>query len=178
MSTVPTFLFSAGCIAGALWETAGHALRFAWALLLPKVLVAGRGVALESQLAVEVDRSSGGKKRGRQFTPAFRILWVVPSKLLRAWEDLVHLMKSETVKRWHTRAFLLFWRWRSRPGRPSMSNEMQQLIRRISRENPLRGPGRIRDTLLLLGYEAPCGCQVAMRHRWKPCSLAGWPWTV
>jgi transposase InsO family protein len=33
---------------------------------------------------------------------------------------------------------------------------MQQRIRRISRENPLWGPDRIRDTLLLLGYDAPC----------------------
>ncbi|MCJ7751543.1 MAG: hypothetical protein MUQ65_10685 [Armatimonadetes bacterium] len=43
--------------------------------------------------------SGGGKKRRRQFTPAFRILWVVLSKLLDGWEDLVHLMKPETVKR-------------------------------------------------------------------------------
>lgn len=33
---------------------------------------------------------------------------------------------------------------------------MQTLIRRLSRENPLWGPDRIRDMLLLLGYEAPC----------------------
>ena len=31
---------------------------------------------------------------------------------------------------------------------------MQELIRRLSREKPLWGAGRIRDTLLLLGYEA------------------------
>jgi hypothetical protein len=59
-------------------------------------------------------------------------------------------MKPETVKRWHTRAYRLFWRWRSRPGRPPIPNEMQDLIRRLSRENPLWGPGRIRDVLLLL----------------------------
>ena len=46
-------------------------------------------------------------------------------------------MKPETVKRWHTRAYRLFWRWRSRPGRPPIPNEMQDLIRRLSRENPL-----------------------------------------
>jgi len=53
----------------------------------------------------------------RQFTPAFRFLWVVLSRFLDGWEDLVHLMKTETVTRWHTRAFRLFWRWRSRLGR-------------------------------------------------------------
>ena len=76
MSIVSTFLFNAGCILGALWETACYALQFAWALLVPKVLLAGRVVALESQLAVELNRSGGGKKRHRQFTPAFRILCV------------------------------------------------------------------------------------------------------
>ena len=60
------------------------------------------------------------------------------------------------MKRWHTSAFRLFWRWRSRSGRPPIPDETQQLIRRLSRENPLWGPDRIRDTLLLLGYDAPC----------------------
>jgi len=106
-------------------------------------------------------------KRRRQFTPAFRILWVVVSKLLDGWEDLVHLMKPETVKRWHTKAFGLFWRWCSRPGRPRVSSEMRQLIRRISRENPLWGPDRIRDTLLLLGYDAPC-TQTICKYMVKP----------
>jgi len=156
MSTVSTFLFSGGCILGALWEAACYALQFAWALLVPKALLAGRVVALESQLAVELNRSGGGKKRHRQFTPAFRILWVVLSKLLDGWEELAHLMKPETVKRWHTRAFHQFWRWHSRPGRPPIPDEVQQLIRRLSRENPLWGPDRIRDMLLLLSYEAPC----------------------
>ena len=156
MNTVWTFVLSAGYVLGAIWELARYALRFGWALLLPKALLAGRVVALESQLAVETSESGGGKKRRRQFTPAFRTLWVVLSKLLDGWEDLLHLMKPETVKRWHTKAFRLFWRWRSRPGRPPVPDEMQQLIRRLSRENPLWGPDRIRDVLLLLGYQAPC----------------------
>jgi len=167
MSTLSTFFFSAGCILRSLCELARYALRFGWALLLPKALLAGRVVALESQLAVEMSGSGGGRKRRRQFTPAFRLLWVVLSKLLDGWEDLVHLMKPETVKRWHTKAFGLFWRWRSRPGRPPVSSEMQQLIRRISRENPLWGPDRIRDTLLLLGYDAPC-TQTICKYMVKP----------
>lgn len=40
MSTVSTFLFSVGCLVGAVWELAGYALRFGWALLLPKALLA------------------------------------------------------------------------------------------------------------------------------------------
>jgi len=167
MSTLLTFFFSAGGMLRALWELAGYGLRFCWAMLLPKARVAGRLLAAESQLVVEVNGSGGGKRRRRQFTPAFRLLWVVLSKFLDGWEDLVHLMKPETVKRWHTKAFGLFWRWRSRPGRPPVSDEMRQLIRQISRENPLWGPDRIRDTLLLLGYDAPC-TQTICKYMVKP----------
>jgi len=155
MGTVSTFVFTAGSILGALCELARYALRFGWAMMLPKARLAARVLAAESQLAIELNRC-GGRKHRRQFTAAFRLVWVALSKLLGGWEDLVHLMKPETVKRWHTRAFRLFWRWRSRPGRPPIPEEMQQLIGRLSRENPLWGPDRIRDTLLLLGYEAPC----------------------
>ncbi len=79
----------------------------------------------------------------------------------------MHLMKPETVKRWHTRALRLLWRWRSRPGRPPLCTEMQQLIRRLSRENPLWGPDRIRDVFLLLGYDAPCA-ETIRKYMVKP----------
>jgi len=155
MSTVSSFLFRAGYVLGAAWELARYALGFCWALLLPKALLAARVLAAESQLGVELNRS-GRRDRRHQFTPAFRLLWAALSKVLDSWEELVHLMKPETVKRWHTTAFRLFWRWRSRPGRPPIPSETQQLIRRLSRENPLWGPDRIRGMLSLLGYEAPC----------------------
>ena len=138
-----------------LRQMTGYLLTFCWALLVPKAVLAARLLAVESQLAAELNRSQGQKKRRRQFSLAFRVLWVLLSKFLQGWEDLVHLMKPETVKRWHTRAFRIFWRWRSKLGRPPVAPELQRLIRRISRENPLWGAERIRDTLLLLGYHAP-----------------------
>ena len=126
MSTVSSFLFAVGYVLGAVWELARYALRFCWALLLPRALLAARVLAAESQLAVALNHTGvSGKHRRHQFTPAFRIVWVVLSKLLDGWQDLVHLMKPEAVKRWHTRAFRLFWRWRSRPGRPPIPDEMQ-----------------------------------------------------
>jgi transposase InsO family protein len=166
MSTVSTFIFTARSILGALCELARYAFGFGWAMLLPKARLAARVLAAESQLAIELNRA-GGRTCRRGFTPAFRLLWVALSRLLEGWEDLVHLMKPETVKRWHTRAFELVWRWRSRPGRPPIPEEMQQLIRRLSRENPLWGPDRIRDTLLLLGYEAP-SAETVRKYMLKP----------
>ncbi|MCJ7751061.1 MAG: hypothetical protein MUQ65_08200, partial [Armatimonadetes bacterium] len=63
MNALSTFFFSAGCILRSLGELARYALRFGWALLLPKALLAGHVVALESQLAVEISGSGGGRKR-------------------------------------------------------------------------------------------------------------------
>jgi len=58
------------------------------------------------------------------------------SKFLDGWEELVHIMKPETVKRWHTRAFRAWWQWKSKAGRKPVTLEIQQLIRRLSKETP------------------------------------------
>ncbi len=152
---------------GILLQLLRYSLSFCWALVLPRAVTAAQLVAFQSQLAVEVNRSSGPRKRHHQFSPAFRILWVVLSKFHDGWEELVHVMKPETVKRWHTTAFRLFWRWRSRPGRPPIPDKLQQLIRRLSRENPLWGPDRSRDMLLLLGYEVACA-ETIRKYMAKP----------
>ena len=77
-------MLSAGHVLGSVWELARYAFRFSWALLLPRAVLAGRVVALESQLAVELSGCDRGRKRRRQFSPAFRVLWVVLSMLLDA----------------------------------------------------------------------------------------------
>jgi transposase InsO family protein len=124
-------------------------------------------VAIQSQLTVELNRSSALRKRHHKFSPAFRILWVVLSKFLNGWEELVHIMKPETVKRWHTRAFRAWWRWKSNAGRKPVALEIQQLIRRLSKENPLWGAERIREVLLMMDYEAP-GEDTVRKYMVKP----------
>jgi putative transposase len=43
------------------------------------------------------------------------------------------LVKPATVVQWHRKGFRLYWRWRSRHlGRPQMSIEIRDLVRRIS----------------------------------------------
>jgi putative transposase len=140
---------------GVLLQLLRYSLSFCWALLLPRAVTAAQLLAFQSQLAAELNRSSAPRKRRHTFSPAFRILWVVLSKLLNEWEELVHVMKPETVKRWHSRAFRAWWRWKSKAGRKPVALEIQQLIRRLSKENPLWGAERIRDVLVLMGYEAP-----------------------
>jgi len=135
-----------------------YAFSFFLALLQPKAVLSARLIAAESQLAVCKHRIQQKKGPCPRFTTAFRVLWVVLSKCLASGQDSAHLMQPATVTKWHSTAFRLYWRWKSRakPGRPPISGEMQELIRKLSRENPLWGAERIRDTLLLLQYEVPC----------------------
>ena len=51
--------------------------------------------------------------------------------------------------RWHRAGWRLFWRCKSRPGRPPIPLELRQLIRRMATENPLWGEERIANELLL-----------------------------
>jgi len=98
---------------GDIFRNAGNALSCVWQvlrylgsllclLLLPKAVLAARILALQSQLAICKHRIDVGKAPQPRFNQAFRILWVILSKLLDRWEDLAGVMKPATVKKWHT----------------------------------------------------------------------------
>src|SRR5262249_45062542 len=59
------------------------------------------------------------------------------------------IVQPATFLRWHRQGFQLFWRWKSRPGRPPIPADLQALIRRLARENPSWGEERIAHELLL-----------------------------
>jgi transposase InsO family protein len=66
------------------------------------------------------------------------------------------IVKPETVIGWHRQGFRLFWTWKVRRGKlghPAVSREVRDLIRRISRDNPLWGAPQIHRELLKLGIE-------------------------
>jgi len=63
------------------------------------------------------------------------------------------LVKSATVVQWHRAGFRLYWRWRSRAGRPRAAHEVRDLIRQMSRANPLWGAPRIHGEILKLGID-------------------------
>src|SRR5271169_3585794 len=68
------------------------------------------------------------------------ITWFWPSLL-----DLSRIVQPDTILRWHRAGFRAYWRWKSRgrPGRPRVSRELRELIRRMSKKNPLWGAPRI-----------------------------------
>src|SRR6202790_5303573 len=82
-----------------------------------------------------------------------RVLWVL---LYRVWPrclDAMVLVKPATVVQWHRQGFRLFWRWRSRSGRPSVDRETRDVVRQMSSANPLWGAPRIHGERLKLGIE-------------------------
>src|SRR6266571_4531803 len=58
--------------------------------------------------------------------------------------DAITIVRPETVVRWHRMGFAAYWRWKSRSlgGRPQISKDLRDLIRRMSLENPLWAPPR------------------------------------
>ena len=84
-----------------------------------------------------------------------RVFWVILSCLWPGWRHALVIVRPETVIGWHRKAFRLFWTWKSRrgkPGRPPVSREIRDLVRRMSRENTRWGAPRIHGELLKLGF--------------------------
>ncbi len=66
-----------------------------------------------------------------------------------AWKDALVNVSPKTFIGWHRARFRLFWRWKSRPGRPPIPPELRALIRAMARDNPGWGEERIANELLL-----------------------------
>ena len=108
-------------------------------------------LALRQQLAVLKE-----KKPRPRLTNADRAFWIVLRGLWSRWSEALVIVKPETVVRWHRAGFRQFWRWRSRRrrvGRPRVSQEIRNLIQRLSRDNPPWGAPRIHGELSKLGFD-------------------------
>jgi putative transposase len=76
--------------------------------------LAAENLFLRKQLAFFVER----KVKPRRLNDAARIALVVLARMID-WRQLLVLVRSETLVRWHRQGFRLFWHWKSRrPGRP------------------------------------------------------------
>ena len=119
-------------------------------VLRSRAALAAEDLALRQQLAVLRRSVKRPKLRARD-----RLFWVLLYRLWKDWRSSLHMVQPGTVVKWHRQGFRLFWRWKSRrrkPGRPKVDAEIRDLVRRMSRENPLWGAPRILSELKLLGY--------------------------
>ena len=121
-------------------------------LLKSRAALQFENVALRHQIGV-LQRSA--KKRPR-LNASDRFLWVWLSQVWTDWRSALVIVKPQTVVAWHRKAFRMFWTWkirRGKRGRPAVSREVRDLIRRMSSENAGWGAPRIHGELLKLGID-------------------------
>jgi len=99
---------------------------------------------LRRQLALYVERGV----KPRRIGAATRVSLTMLSRLFK-WRSALVVVRPQTLIRWHRAGFRLFWRWKSRVGRPPIPLELRQLIRRMAQENPLWSQERIANELLV-----------------------------
>ncbi|MCP4299568.1 MAG: transposase family protein [Gammaproteobacteria bacterium] len=124
-------------------------LQFLVSLFRTRRDLAFENLLLRQQLAVLKEKGAR-----LQLSPADRSFWVMLSKLWPKWRSVLHVVKPETVIRWHREGFRRHWARKCRKkGRPALDPKIRLLIRRMSRANPLWGAPRIHGELLKLGID-------------------------
>jgi len=131
-------------LAGVAPRLIEDAVRGLILLLRSTEAVRAENLFLRRQLALFIERGV----RPRRVDAAARVSLVVLAKLFE-WRSALVVVQPATLLRWHRAGWRLFWRLKSRPGRPPIPRELRALIRRMARENPLWGEERIANELLL-----------------------------
>jgi putative transposase len=126
-------------------------IRLAWdllqwggLLLRPRESLEAENLFLRRQLALYRERGV----KPRRVDAATRVTLTLLSRWFD-WRSALVVVQPETLIRWHRAGFRLWWRWKSRPGRPPIPKELRELVRRMARENPVWGQERIANELLL-----------------------------
>lgn len=101
-------------------------------------------LVLRRQLALYQERGV----KPRRVDPITRVSLAILSRFFN-WRDALVVVRPETMIRWHRAGWKLFWRLKSRPGRPPIPREVQTLILRMHLENPSWGEERIANELFL-----------------------------
>jgi putative transposase len=118
--------------------------RFLLLCLRPRPALAAENLCLRKQLALYQERHTNPRRASN----ATRLALVWLSRWYD-WRQVLAIVQPETFIRWHRKGFRLFWRWKSRPGRPRIPAELQALIRQMAHDNPTWGQERIANELLL-----------------------------
>ncbi len=139
-------------------------------LLRSRTLLHLEILSLRQQLAMAAARDHRRlRSRGHD-----RLFWVW---LYRIWPGCLATLvvfRPDTLIRWHQRGFRLYWTWKSRwrrsAGRPATPPEIRNLIRQLSRENPLWGAPRVHGELQMLGIviSQTTVAKYMTRHRKPP----------
>ena len=131
-------------VPGILLQLVGDVFRW-WALTFRSSRsIKAENLFLRRQLGLYIERGV----RPRRIDSITRISLTLLSQFFD-WRDAMVVVRPETLIRWHRVGWRLFWRLKSRLGRPRIPRQIQMLIHRIANENPLWGEERIANELLL-----------------------------
>jgi len=131
-------------VSGIVVQLIGDTLRW-WRLTFRSTQsLKAENLFLRPQLALYVEHGM----KPRRIDPVTRISLAILSRFFN-WRDALVTVRPETMIRWHRAGWKLFWRLKSRPGRPPIPQQLQALIRRMANENPSWGEERIANELLL-----------------------------
>ena len=144
-------------LAGTLLTLLVDACRYLRLCLRSPAVLAAENLFLRKQLALYQERHVTPQRA----THATRVVLVWLSRWFD-WRQALCVVQPETFLRWHREGFRLFWRWKSRQGRPRIPAELQALMRQMARDNPTWGQERIANELLL-----KLGLRVSPRTVWK-----------
>jgi putative transposase len=127
-----------------LVQLAADAVRWCGLVLRSPRSIEAENLFLRRQLALYKERGV----KPRRMDPATRITLALLSRYFD-WRDALVVVRPETLIRWHRAGWKLFWRLKSRPGRPAIPLELRKLIRRMADQNPSWGQERIANELLV-----------------------------
>src|SRR4029077_16309354 len=116
--------------------TAGEGIQFLWLAVWSRAELSAEVLFLRKQLAFYQEH----QVRPRRLSDAARFSLVLWSQLFN-WRAALMIVKPETLIGWHRKGFKLFWRWKSRLGRPRIPENFRQLVVGMGQENPARGEG-------------------------------------
>src|SRR6266568_6048970 len=119
-------------------------LHFLRLCLRSPTALAAENLFLRKQLALYQER----QVKPQHATNAIRIALTWLARWFD-WRQTLVVVQPATLLRWHRQGFRVFWRWKSRRGRPPIPANLQALIRQMARDNPTWGQERIANELLL-----------------------------
>jgi hypothetical protein len=92
--------------------------------------LAAENLFLRRQLGLYQERNM----KTRRTDPATRFTLAWLSQRFD-WRPALVIVQPKTLIRWHRQGFRMFWRYKSRPGRPRIPIELRRLIREMALTN-------------------------------------------
>ena len=116
---------------------------------------------LRKQLAFYQERQA----QPRRLNDSARFSLILWSRLCN-WKEALVIVKPETLIGWHRKGFKLFWKGKSKVGRPRVPENIRKLIVQMAQQNPTWGQARVAAELSVkLGiYVSPR----TVRAYWPP----------